>query len=145
VTKSEGGALTISNVGKSKIEILDITVNDRSDCTMVGMDFLFEVASERDVGLIKLKAEMQDASERDPALLHRMWFQYKTNSMMAIVIAGVFGNKLAERGGGKDFATQIANRKFVLDVGDEETWRQGCQIVRATVNTDRGTQTYTWN
>ncbi len=147
VTKSEGGAkgevLTISNRGKAKIEIQDITINDRDDCTMVGMDFVFAALSE-DGEFKKLKAELQDASKRDPLLLHNMWFTYKTNSMTAVVIGSALGNNLQSKGRIL-LPKMLANRKFVLDVGDRESWQQGCGIIRATVKTDRGTQTYTLN
>jgi hypothetical protein len=96
--------IKIQNLGKGKIEIKDIAINDREDCTKVS-GYIVD----------RLQVEIKKFSGD----LHRLWF------VMQVV-------------------PPDPNAKIILDVGDEGSWFPYCQVVRATIKTDRGTATYEW-
>jgi hypothetical protein len=102
--------MTVQNVGGAgKIEIKDITINDREDCTRIS-----------DTAELYFK----DEARRFSGDLHRLWF------IMQVV---------------PTLTTDLnPNAKIALDVGDEGFWSSQCQITRATIKTDRGTETYEW-
>jgi len=105
-----GPGLTIQNVGTGPIEIKDITVNDRPDCTTIRL---------HTHALPRAAAEFKTAYGDG----HTAWFVEQ-----AVVVLLPWASR----------------DKKILQVGDKKTWDQACDVVRATVKTDRGTETFHW-
>jgi hypothetical protein len=109
-----GNFLLIKNIGTQPIKVLDIMVNERLDCSVVAPIEPIE-------GLFIKRT--YDVQER-----HKLWvngFNYQR--------AAPFENQI----------TSI-NPPTELNIGDSRRWQALCNIVRITVTTDIGSETYSF-
>jgi hypothetical protein len=106
--------LVVKNIGNQPIKVIDMVVNQRQDCSAVAPIELKE-------GLLIRQA--YDVEER-----HKFWvngFNYQR--------VAPFENRISS-----------VNPPTELNVGDTRRWQALCNIVRVTVTTDKGSETYSF-
>lgn len=120
--RASGQALSIKNKGTSPVKILDIQINNDDSCATFSIEnllFHFMVHGQRGAA--------QNIKETPPAanVLHSGW---------------VFGFNDEVKAGNPVF-NQAPKE---LRVGDTRVWNAQCNIVRAKIKTDQGSETYTF-
>jgi hypothetical protein len=146
VVSSQFGVLKVTNVGREDVEIADVTINDRDDCSIQEPDNI----PVEDLPHVKLKKRKWNAS-----LLHKLWFEGNnfhsdvSGEIEAQTCRKWFFHPFAtvgECGAWDDVSLRLLppSKRLSLHVGESETWRKTCaaSIIRVTVKTNRGTEKY---
>jgi hypothetical protein len=132
---TQGPFLVIKNVGRQPVEIIDITVNDRDECTT-----LSNVSTELDKNYLhKLWVTKWEGNWKLIQVGPPISVQNMFPKMQALVI----DNKLVDAATGGPVSPEP--RK--LNVGDVVAWGISCmqsEIVRTTIKTDVGVFTYSF-
>jgi hypothetical protein len=129
--RSERGTLSIRNIGSTATKLVDVLINDRTDCSTHGVP----------------KAGQRQLSEHD---MHRIWLTgLPVGGLVALSDAEL--NKYLSQDGDLAIpilvlgAPQTYRWPKVLEVGDVHYLSTPCPtIVRAKVTTDLGSSTYTF-
>jgi hypothetical protein len=169
-----GGVIQITNIGKDAVEILDILINGEHECTMIGQigkeEALGTFTSEKmDVDEFHFSADQvwvmqHELTDEDR---HRAWLQAGGISPSAKRKAQT-ASLLKENSTGKYdkcfynctegqvarcklrtvvkvcHKADIFQEKIFMQAGNIRKWHTMCNIVRASITTNRGTRTWEW-
>jgi hypothetical protein len=161
--RSLGSDFTIQNTGHDPVAILDIVVNDRSECSTYALPL--NLPNEKGIQTALSYYETQLKALDDPpdpryvALppdtirANRRTYQGGIDDMqhqLAVVLMlkntdlhkfWVFGGELGPPFGPD---ANYPNQPIILQVGDIHTWTTSCNIVRIAVTTAQGSETYSF-
>ena len=110
----QDNTFVVKNIGNQPIKVIDLVVNERQDCSAVAPIELKE-------GL--LIRQTYDVQER-----HKFWVNGYNYQRVA-----PYENRISS-----------INPPTVLNIGDSRRWQALCNIVRVTVTTDKGSETYSF-
>jgi len=128
----EGNYLRVTNIGADDIEIVDILINNRDECTRSSSDAIIRHSDGCFVA----------AGLLTPAVQHALWLGQTGH-----------GPSLVEKAEG-DYPSMSAScprvrasfavEQIILKVGDFATWQASClaEIISATIKTNHGAATY---
>jgi hypothetical protein len=143
--------LQITNVGNKEIEIADITINERAECTQFR-------------GNIRVGQCGVDMASLSPSVRHTIWVKRPEELHNPIDASEVPNGEYAVTKLCSTYETyqglgrpgwvttpaparlNIAIPKLSLKIGETGSWANTCQssIVRATIQTDQGAASYRW-
>ena len=173
-SRESDGAIQITNVGKDEVEILDISINGRNECTMVGQIGTEEALrtirdGKMDVNEFPINADQVWVIQRELADedRHKGWLQAggispsdKRKSQTASLLQKNNNGKYDKcfyncadgpiarcRMGALEkvcHKADISQTRMFMKVGDIRRWHTTCNIIRASITTKRGTRTWEW-
>jgi hypothetical protein len=143
--------LQITNVGNKEIEIADITINERDECTQFR-------------GNIRVGQCGVDMASLSPSVRHTIWVKRPEELHNPIDASEVPNGEYAVTKLCSTYETyqglgrpgwvttpaparlNIAIPKISLKIGETRSWANTCQssIVRTTIQTDQGIESYRW-
>jgi hypothetical protein len=136
LSRGQAAGLRVINSGDGTISILDITINDRPECTTAPPSWYSS----------KKLTDQQ---------IHKLWFhQFDQKVMSAITsaVSGMDSKGVITLNTQSDPAAEVAAvldsaGSIILKTGDGQGWRLwGCNtIVKATIDTDHGSATFRFN
>lgn len=127
-----GNSLRVTNVGADDVEIFDITINDRDDCTRRTDDALIRHSDGCFVA----------AGLLSPAVQHALWLGQIGHGPSLSETAG--GDYPSMSASCPQVRASLVTEAIILRVGQYEAWQSSCraEIIRANIKTNHGTVTY---
>jgi hypothetical protein len=157
--RSWGSYFTIQNIGHDPVSILDIVVNDRSDCSAYTLppDLPNEKGIQTTLDYYEKQLKALDAPpdprymspyyagtiDTDRRTYHGLMDGLQRQLALVLKLKNTDLHKLWVFGGlnGND----IPDKPITLKVGDTHTWQTDpCNIVRVIVSTEQGSETYSF-
>jgi hypothetical protein len=140
--------LQITNVAEEDIEITDITINDRDDCTMFSLDLRLQGTQNDDCAMA--------VGDLSPSVRHQLWVlsptQLNGGVMAHETASGDYAvdktctNRIYKTTTNTTTRVNIEAARLILKIGDVRTWMSTCRsaTIRTTIQTDHGTGVYHW-
>lgn len=144
----DGNLLQITNVGSEDVEISDITINDRDECTLLEGWLSQTISPQGEVCKV-------DADSLPPFIRHAVWVRQP----LTPIADSKNKTTVSETADGRYPATKICGlTKFpirvdvnnsggiIVKVGETYSWLNTCHatIIRTTIATNHGTGIYHW-